>query len=506
MDQRQYFDGQLVDQTDLNAPVANTYNAVRDRTKDIGVFGIVTGGNITPVSPTPDLTVDMDSLLAYDQAGDRIERGTAYNVDCSVDHNGNPTVPTTPGYSVWISLHGRWKTVDTDSKVIKGETKYLTKAASWEVRVVAGTAATTGTHTKPAPPSDAVLIVDIELDYGQTQIQAGDIDATRKDTWEFVDADKIGVSAGSWTKIDSAAAHVQAALDSVDTELISRDATGDLDQHLLPDGNTRDLGSASRVWGEAHLTDITAYNAILASADGKNLGSGAARFVGYFNTATIYTKLAAAAGGENIGDATKQFDANLYNVTAYNAILASATGKALGGASARFVAHLDAFTNYGALIGSVQFDAAETVADILLPIHDFVSVAGTDWDWNSTRTYVQCSASGKVCHVYFKPLHGEEISSMGIRWAQSGGSGTQAQIEKIDEDNAPTSIGSAKTITTTDGTTNWDTIASGLTDTVDLKTYAYRVKVTSAAGVSWFFRLRITYKVTDILKAALMRG
>ncbi|KKN87406.1 hypothetical protein LCGC14_0258610 [marine sediment metagenome] len=292
MDRRKYHLNQLVDDDDLNAGETNTYNAIGNLMSDIGIFGIISGGDITEQA-APSMSVDMTTpFIGYDQDGERIYKATGDVIVCSVDYLGNPTVPSTPGDGVWISIHGRFTYTEEDPKVIKGDTKYLTWKESYEWRVVAGTAAATPGHTKPAKPADAILIADIELIFGQTTILTADINESRKDTFVFTAATGVSVSGGAWTKLDAAVLNVQTALDSADNELISRDGSGDVDQTILPDGNTRDLGSAAKVWGELHATDITVYNAILPSATGKAFGSAGARFDAWLEDALLYGTLA----------------------------------------------------------------------------------------------------------------------------------------------------------------------------------------------------------------------
>ncbi len=95
---------------------------------------------------------------------------------------------------------------------------------------------------------------------------------------------------------------------------------------------------------------------------------------------------------------------------------------------------------------------------------------------------------------------------MQIRWKQATGTTMTAQIEKIDQDNSPTSVGSSKVISSA-GSVIWDVIDTSIGETVDLINYAYRVTVTTATAIGHeVWRLELTYKVTDILKASLYRG
>ncbi len=338
-------------------------------------------------------------------------------------------------------------------------------------------------------------------------INTSDIKLDRRQDFIWTDADKIGVSAGSWNNIDSTSDHVQDALDSVDNELIAREVDGDIDQHLLPKDSTYDLGAAANVWGEVHGTDFTVYNTLKASADQKVLGTAVERFTAHLYDTTVYNQVIPDATGKALGSSGAQFDAHLRNATIYNALKASADGKAFGDATFRFVPHLKTVLLYDATVANaLKFSAAKSVT-VMVPVTDFVELVASTWAWDATASWLECTSLGRVVHIHFRPLHGATIQSMRVRWAQASGTGMTAQIESFDEDNSPTSVGSSKTITTIDGTTNWDTIDTSLAEVVDLSTTGYRVKITTNASVTHeVYMLEVTYDVTDALLAALARA
>jgi hypothetical protein len=472
MDRRKYYDKQLVEDPDLNAAVTNTYNAIGNLMADVGIFGIITGGDITEQG-TPSMSVDMSTpFIGYDQVGARIYKSTGDVIDCSQDYLGNPTVPTTPGEKVWISIHGRFAYTEEDPKVIDGDTKYLTWAESYEWRVVAGTPAGGGGHTKPAPPGDAILIADIELDYGHTTILTADIDESRKDTWQFTTADNITADASGFTRLSTAPTDVQAVLADIDLHVVHRTANK-IDEDLIPDGSV-DLGMATKRWAEVHVDALTAYTSILASADQKVLG-----------------------------DATNRFNAFLYDLLVYNSLAPSADGKVLGTATKRFIPHLKQVILYDAtLANALKFNAAKSVT-VMVPILDSFVPTGTDWAIDAGETHLACAVGTRIVHLYFNLPHGVVLQSARIRWSQASGTGMQCQVQQVDEDNAGTIIGSGKTITTIDGSTNWEEIDSSYAHTVNRGTRHYRVLVQTTDSVAHkVYMLEVTYDITDILKAA----
>jgi hypothetical protein len=266
MDRRSYFFKQKVTKTELNYAQNDAEVADRRFASDLGVFGIVSGLVCSQHAPMPNLTIDITGPgWAYDQTGQRIYVGTGQVLDCSLDYLGNSTLPLTPGNTRWISVHAVFDRQMLDPRVDgNGLTVYFHQPEYFELRVVAG-AEGIG-PARPAKPADAVLLCDIEMTVGMTQILNADIDITRRDNWVFTAADNVSVNSAGWTKILGSPANVQTSLDAVDTALISRSGAGEITQHLLPDGLTRDLGSATKAWGEAHAEFGVLYKSTLAGA------------------------------------------------------------------------------------------------------------------------------------------------------------------------------------------------------------------------------------------------
>jgi hypothetical protein len=375
------------------------------------------------------------------------------------------------------------------------------------VRVISGAEVTAPATTgdKPSAPSDALIVVEILLVNSTTAITTamltGTDDLARRQDFVWTTANKIGVTAGSWSNITSTVLNVQTALDSVDTELISRNASGEVDAALLPNDSVA-TGSASKRWTTVFGKTLNVSTGIVAASNGLPAGDATNRFEVFTNTAKIYTAITANANGLPIGDATNRFDAHLEDAIIYSTLKASADGKVIGDATNRFVHHVNSITNYGALAGTHVFSAAKSVT-VLVPVDRFVSLGGTDWAWNSTRVYLVTSVSTKVMRIFFRTLHGTTITSMRINWSQASGTGMSCILQKLNDENGPATVGSSKQITTIDGSVNWDTIDT-YTETVDLSTSHYAVEVTSADNVAQHvYTLEMTYTVTDINKAAL---
>lgn len=491
---------QRVTEAEMDDIFDDAENALWNLAIDIGLLGVVTGGVITE-SAVPDWNVlASNPLRGYDQLGRRLYFGSQQTVDCSQDENGNPTLPG-GGNERYLMLKLEFDRLLSDLRQDgNGANVYYIRDEYFEINVEMGSEATYGNAVKPDKPTDSLVLCDILILDTHTDIQTADILFDRKDAFLWTTMDKIGVTAGGWSKIDSSVTEGQAALDSVDTELILRESDGDIGQHLLPKDNTFDLGAAANVWGDGHLTDLTIYNTLKASADQKAMGTATERFNAFLYDLLIYNSLAPSADQKALGTATERFTGHLYDATIYNSLLASADGKAFGSASARFNAFVNSIAYYGALAGTHVFSAAKSVT-VMLPVNTFWSPTG-DWTWHATSPWL-ASTAGQV-FIFFNLPHGVVLQSMRIRWSQASSTAALANIWRLDEDGTQTQIGGDKTMTIVDGALYWDTIDTGLAHTVDRGVQHFAVRALTNAVVAHEVRAcEATYDVTDILKASL---
>ncbi|NIO74644.1 MAG: hypothetical protein GTN69_01855, partial [Armatimonadetes bacterium] len=369
---------------------------------------------------------------------------------------------------------------------------------SFEINVVAGaevTAPASYPGDAPTAPSDALILGDIILQNGTTVINTSDIKLDRRQDFVWTQAENIGVTAGSWAKIDSTSDHVQDALDSVDTELISRDASGYVDQDLLADG-TVDLGSSSQPWGAIwHKGDIR--------HDGSGtpvVGDATNHYNnGHFDSLKIYTQLEAHTGSPPLGDATNRFDAHLNAATVYTGIAASATGKYLGSASAQFNLFSNLITHYGALKGTVNFNTAKQIV-VRIPLGTVIPTG----NWGFAAVYYQNTTSTESLYYYFTVPEDVSLDAVRIRWYEATSANMAATLESLDEDNSPTTVAGPTTIGGFDAN-RWDSIGGGsLAEVIDRTTTTYRVKaLTGSTNTQRVLGLELTLDVTDILAAAL---
>lgn len=174
-----YFE-QLVTEGDLDTMQGNLESSDKLRMTDLLYIGIAQGYDVEEHSPTPDLTVDIAGPgFAYDQEGNRVNMPTSQTLDVSVDSNSNPTAVTTPGNEKWVSVFVQFTRNQSDLRYDgNGVPVYFRNDESFQFVVTQGAEATIGSATRPPLESDALLIADIRLINGQTQILDADIESS----------------------------------------------------------------------------------------------------------------------------------------------------------------------------------------------------------------------------------------------------------------------------------------------------------------------------------------
>ena len=101
-------------------------------------------------------------------------------MDCTLDENGAATAVTTSGNEKYLTIFAEFERSLSDPRTDRnGATVFFDRAESYQINVVQGVEAPTGTAVKPAVRSDQVLLADVLITYGMSQIQNSDIDLDR---------------------------------------------------------------------------------------------------------------------------------------------------------------------------------------------------------------------------------------------------------------------------------------------------------------------------------------
>jgi hypothetical protein len=163
--------GQYVAASDLNTSAAGLEAADRALAADLGFFGIVVGGACAQaVSPAMSIVL-AGPTVAYDQLGQRIYVAASQTIDLSVDYLGQSTTVATVGHSKVLSVFLQFTRNNTQA-VVDGETPpqtvYVNQAESYQILVYQG--AESASPSRPALLSNGVLLCDVIIAYGQTQV------------------------------------------------------------------------------------------------------------------------------------------------------------------------------------------------------------------------------------------------------------------------------------------------------------------------------------------------
>lgn len=173
-----YFE-QLVTESDMDTLQANLQQADHFLMKDQLYIGVNQGYAVVEHNPVPDLTVDVGGPgIAYDQEGQRINMPTTTTLDLSVDSNGSPTAVAVAGNEKWVSVFIQFNRTLSDSRFDgNGVPLFYRQDEAFQFVVEQGAEALIGAAARPALRSDALLIADVNLTNGKTQIFDADIES-----------------------------------------------------------------------------------------------------------------------------------------------------------------------------------------------------------------------------------------------------------------------------------------------------------------------------------------
>lgn len=221
MNKRDWYFKQIVSQSDLDEAFDWVEDADRDIMADLMSepvsgsvdYGGIMDGGVVQEQAVPDLTVQIDAIIAWGKAGERLKDTTPVtNVDLSQDEYGTSTVVPTPGQERVISVFVRFKgTLQNPEVDGNGLTVYTRRIEAIEYFVRQG-APSAPTATPPPLLSDALLLADITRANGQTTIQTSNISLTRREDW----IRDIGTTLGSFVK-GTAKEAIKALFGFVDT-------------------------------------------------------------------------------------------------------------------------------------------------------------------------------------------------------------------------------------------------------------------------------------------------
>ena len=261
---------QRVTEAELDLAFDQLEQADRALASDIGVYGIISGAVPVPHSPVANLSIDLTApARAYDRAGQRIAFGAGVTVDCSTDLNGVPTTVLTPGNERWVGVFLRFARLLSDPRTDgNSQQVYFRRDEHFELVVRQAPDAAAGAAPRVGLPDAELLVCDVRIAHGQTQILAGDIDTTRRQAFIFAQGDAVAVETSSWATLAPAVDTVQASFDAVDDELNGH-FTGATRRHAASDVDFTAPAEIAGSTVQAALSDLVSR---LVSASGVSGG------------------------------------------------------------------------------------------------------------------------------------------------------------------------------------------------------------------------------------------
>lgn len=171
MNRQDFYFEQLVTQADLDTAFDFAEQADQRALTDNGYVGIVGGLEVVEASPSPNITVTVNSGVAYDQLGQRCFVPVPTTLNLAVDSNAVSTAVANPGNEKWLSVFIAFDRALSDPRVDgNGVPLLYLRAESFQLIVdqgaenAAGTPATyTSTTTEPFALTNGSTL-DVSID------------------------------------------------------------------------------------------------------------------------------------------------------------------------------------------------------------------------------------------------------------------------------------------------------------------------------------------------------
>lgn len=144
--------------------------------------GMVTGGVVAPKAPASLFVQISGSGHGYTPEGKQLTWTPGEDLSCIVDELSVPTAVITPGNTKWLTVFVRFKEDLQDPRIDgNGFTVYFKRLASHEFYIAQGAEGLT--PIRPPLRDDSLVLADILISFGQTQIQAGDLYVNRREDY-----------------------------------------------------------------------------------------------------------------------------------------------------------------------------------------------------------------------------------------------------------------------------------------------------------------------------------
>lgn len=308
---RDYYFRQKVTEAELDAGFEGLEAADRAIAVDIGFYGVAAGMAVSQKSGTPNLTVDVSGPgVAYSKAGERIFFSGLQNVNLAADDAAVNTAVAAPGNSRVVSLFVEFDRLLSDPRIDGNSvTVFFQRNESFAFSVVAGAEATTGLEAPPALDPNKILLADITLAYGQTQILNSHVSTARREALLAVLASPIYIFAGT---VKEAFSQLLEALNNHVTGAANRHPASQIDYGGSGNWANAVAGIAAGTVEASIDAVVAALAATVTTGGGDRIGQRALTATwaggGTFTAGTVWSHinkivsdLAAGAGAAKIG-------------------------------------------------------------------------------------------------------------------------------------------------------------------------------------------------------------
>lgn len=185
MQRYNFYDQQKVSEGELDGAFDAVETAVDRIYGDLDRIGIAYGANVTEHAPN-NFTVDLTQGIVIDQTGQRAAWSGTLNIDMTQDENGVPTSIVGVGQDKYLSVFAEFKRTLSDPRVDGNQaTVFFNRAENYQINVVQGAEAPTGTAVPPGLRSSQILLADVLFNDTSTVITNAMIDTSRTE-WGLV--------------------------------------------------------------------------------------------------------------------------------------------------------------------------------------------------------------------------------------------------------------------------------------------------------------------------------
>lgn len=177
-----FWSGLLVTFEHLRDAFSDAQDADRAVVADHGLTKVVDGFTVTEDPGGPSLEVEVAAGLAHDKLGARLRAVAPFTASFAADEDDLSTEVLSNVNERWVALFlraARYETTPQGPALTPPYTVNFESFESYETFAVPGAEAPIGTAVRPPLDSEALLLCEVLLQFGQTTIADADLDFTR---------------------------------------------------------------------------------------------------------------------------------------------------------------------------------------------------------------------------------------------------------------------------------------------------------------------------------------